>query len=434
MSHISRKSNGRYLVQWTDGGGRRQTRTVPTKELAKELDAAESVKRVRQVMGIVSHQELKIAEAQQKPVSDHLGDWRLSLEAKGRSSDHIARYYGYVEDVLSACGCASLADFCWMTASKWINAQCKDRKPKPWRQGTANHVRGALRQFGNFLLRDGRAVVNPFLQLTKQKITDEDRAFFRGELTVEEWQKIVHAADVGKPVYGMTGIERGMFYRVRLATAFRDPQLRALLPSSFDLNRGDPEIIPRLRGKLSHRGAKKISIEFAAMLQLWLANKAGGVPVFELPAKCDVVRMWRKDLAAAGVEEMNARGERRDFYAVRHTSISRAVRSAGIKAGQELAGHLNSRQTMEVYAHLAEQDHERILAGLPVVPLSASAALALQTAVQSGPFLSTGKAYNGEPKHAGNKQKTLRVSGVSEMGRAGIEPATHGFSVHCSTN
>ena len=31
--------------------------------------------------------------------------------------------------------------------------------------------------------------------------------------------------------------------------------------------------------------------------------------------------------------------------------------------------------------------------------------------------------------------KPRKISGLaSNMGRAGIEPATHGFSVHCSTN
>jgi len=35
--------------------------------------------------------------------------------------------------------------------------------------------------------------------------------------------------------------------------------------------------------------------------------------VFDLPADCDIIRMWRKDLAAAGVAEVNAQGDRRDF-------------------------------------------------------------------------------------------------------------------------
>jgi hypothetical protein len=35
---------------------------------------------------------------------------------------------------------------------------------------------------------------------------------------------------------------------------------------------------------------------------------------------------------------------------------------------------------------------------------------------------------------AENQRKSPVSGAVSEVGRAGIEPATHGFSVHCSTS
>jgi len=94
-----------------------------------------------------------------------------------------------------------------------------------------------------------------------------------------------------------------------------------------------------------------------------------------------------------------------------------------------LAGHATSKQTLEVYSHLDNQDHAKLLGSLPVVPLAAGAALALQTGVAASPFVSTTGVEVGTVKSAGNKQKTPHFCGVSEVGRAGIEPATHGFSV-----
>jgi hypothetical protein len=41
---------------------------------------------------------------------------------------------------------------------------------------------------------------------------------------------------------------------------------------------------------------------------------------------------------------------------------------------------------------------------------------------------------NDEELCAKNNRLTLPVSGETKMGRGGVEPPTHGFSVRCSTN
>jgi integrase len=434
MAHIEKKSNGKFLVQWTNAAGNRLTRTVPNKAAAQELEAAEEVRRVRETAGIFSVADQQLAAAEGKPLSEHLSDWRSALESKGGTVEHPARYVRQVTEVIAACGWVKLSQMNWLAAANWIDQQRKDRKPRPMRQATANHFRKSLRQFGAFLVDEDRVAVNPFKRLKPCKVTDDQRAFFRGELTAAELASVFQAADLGGAVKGMTGPDRGLFYRVRFATALRVTHLRPLTPESFDLDRPDPVIWPRVKGKIQKRRPKPIGVELAAMLRPWLDSKPARLPVFDLPHDCDIVRMWRKDLEVAGVAEENGRGERRDFYATRHTSISSAMRSVGVKSAQDLAGHSTSKLTIDVYGHLDGQDHAKMLAGLPVVPRAVGAAPALQTGVSGSPLVSTPDASASGAKSASNQRKTPRFGGVRRMGRAGIEPATHGFSVHCSTN
>ena len=84
-----------------------------------------------------------------------------------------------------------------------------------------------------------------------------------------------------------------------------------------------------------------------------------------------------------------------------------------------------------MYSHLDASDQTRKLAALPVVP---SAALALQPAVETRPTVSNSDHVAVHVKRARSKQKPSDSPRVSQVGRAGIEPATHGFSVHCSTS
>jgi hypothetical protein len=145
--------------------------------------------------------------------------------------------------------------------------------------------------------------------------------------------------------------------------------------------------------------------------------------------------MWRKEMKAAGVNEMNEQGERRDFYALRHTSITRVRRAAGSKAAQEHAGHSTPMMTAR-YDHLNSEDLKKMVAALPVAPKEI-AALALQSGGKTGPDMSQ-SVQSGDKDNSENKPdhstKNPAFAGSCEMGRAGIEPATHGFSVHCSTN
>ena len=116
-----------------------------------------------------------------------------------------------------------------------------------------------------------------------------------------------------------------------------------------------------VRGGLEHRreDAQPIRGDLADVLRPWLEGKEQGKPVFKMPSKTAMMR--RADLEAgrdAWLEEAppgkgrkkrektsflkyrDASGRVADLHALRHTYISRLVRSgAGVKVAQELARH-----------------------------------------------------------------------------------------------
>ena len=76
----------------------------------------------------------------------------------------------------------------------------------------------------------------------------------------------------------------------------------------------------------------------------------------------------REDLAEAGIEYRDAAGRVVDFHALRHTYISRLVRSgANVKVAQELARHSTPTLTLGRYAHVKLVDQTRALDALPAI-------------------------------------------------------------------
>ena len=68
-----------------------------------------------------------------------------------------------------------------------------------------------------------------------------------------------------------------------------------------------------------------------------------------------------------------------------------------------------------------------------VTPAGNSAALALHLAGK-GTLAMSNSVVGGQDGENKNPSVLPKDSSHSAMGRAGIEPATHGFTVHCSTN
>ena len=215
-----------------------------------------------------------------------------------------------------------------------------------------------------------------------------DRRHDRRALTDEELRRLIAAAESGPVVMGMAGPDRAMLYRVALGTGFRANELRNLTLESFDLDADPPTItVQAAYSKHRRKDVQPIRRDLADLLRPWLETKAAGQPIFTMPDRA--AKMMQKDLTKAReewVEEAKSPETRKqrndsyflvyrdsaglvaDFHALRHTYVSRLVRSgANVKVAQELARHSTPTLTLGRYAHMGVLDQTKALNALPAI-------------------------------------------------------------------
>ncbi len=151
------------------------------------------------------------------------------------------------------------------------------------------------------------------------------------------------------------------------------------------------------------------------------------------------------------LEYRDAAGRVFDFHALRHQFAS-ALAAADVhpKTAQELMRHSTINLTMNVYTHMRRSDLSGALDALPNLSRprreraqstgtdgEAAASMSPCTSspgAESGAIHTPGCAFEPPPRNTETPEKSGVFMGSDRLGRAGVEPATHGFSVHCSTN
>ena len=336
-----------------------------------------------------------------KGLAEHLADWKADLLAKGRTANHANLVHARVARLLKACKVTFVSEIQPGTAQAAI-AALRVGRPHPTvstdepdkRQGptkglslqTCNHITTACKAFTHWLCRDGRLQADPLMHLTKYNVRT-DRRHDRRALSDVEITALIQAAERGPTVLGITGPARAMLYRVAVGTGFRKAELASLTPQSFNLNNEPPTITVRA-GFSKHRreDTQPIRRDLADTLRVYLQDKAVLKPLFNLTQR--TYRLIRTDLANARAAFINDAGDNAtersereksgfcryvddagryaDFHALRHTFITRLVKSnASVKVCQELARHSDPKLTFAVYSHVGMADTSRALDNLP---------------------------------------------------------------------
>jgi len=213
----------------------------------------------------------------------------------------------------------------------------------------------------------------------------------RRALTDEELAWLVTTTEKGPVRLCMAGRDRAALYLTAVGTGFRAGELKSLTPQSFDLD-GDPPTVTveASYSKRRRRDVQPIRRDLAEYLRPILAAKPAGEPVFHVTD--NVAETLRKDLADARamwikeaktpdqreereerdrsdfLKDKDAGGRVADFHSLRHTYVTRVVRSgASVKVAQDLARHSTPTLTLGVYTHLSVHDHAAALAALPCI-------------------------------------------------------------------
>ena len=269
----------------------------------------------------------------------------------------------------------------------------------PFRDGglsarSCTHYVRAIKQFSRWLWRDGRAPEYTLAHISGYNDA-VDRRHDRRALTDAELAKLIAAAETGPELYGISGPDRAMLYRLAVGTGFRRNELRNLTPECFDLDSAPPTItVEAAYSKHRRRDVQPIRRDLADLVRPWLATRRKGRPVIDTSEWNwhRTAKMMRYDLKTAEVAFCDARGLYADFHSLRHTYITNIGRSgASMKTHQELARHSPSAKLRAVSlsngepgltmrcTHTQLEDKVRALETLP--PANPAAANGTRSAV-----------------------------------------------------
>ncbi len=84
-----------------------------------------------------------------------------------------------------------------------------------------------------------------------------------------------------------------------------------------------------------------------------------------------VIKRFRAVLEIAGIPLVDARGEKLDVHALRHTAATRMARSGvGLVQAQKLLGHSDPKLTAAIYTHLDAEDLRGAVESLPALRIA----------------------------------------------------------------
>lgn len=129
--------------------------------------------------------------------------------------------------------------------------------------------------FGGWLVKTRRWSEDPFAHLSRQNAAVDVRRARRA-LYVDELARLIAAAESsGRDYRYMSGLDRGMLYRVASMTGLRASELASLTPASFDLTAETPTVTVEASCSKHHRkDVLRVHPDLASRLRAWLAERA----------------------------------------------------------------------------------------------------------------------------------------------------------------
>ena len=417
---LSRDHRGVWIARWTAANGRRRKRSTQTTDkaaaqriLSKWL-ADEALKR----SGVVDSRAEALAQQSRRPIAEHVNDWEAALRAKGTSEAQVTQQSNRASAIAADIKAHTLADIEAAAVRGWIGRQ----QQAGVAVRTINAYLQALGQLLRWARGDARIAYNPLDGLAKVRFTDAKRT--RRALDADELAHLYAAAEAAPRRFGMTGLERAMFYRLAAGTGFRRGELQSLTPASFILDEQPPAVL-LAAGKSKRRQADRQPIrrDLAEVLRPWLQGRPHGEPIFGQTDKTS--RMIRADLRLARarwIRQTATPAERRrrreadflaeadsadrvaDFHSLRVSYITLLVKAGtSPKVAQALARHSDINLTFNTYTRLGISDTAGALEHLPPAalaprPSKPAAAEAVATGTdtgRAGPCLAAARGTNG---------------------------------------
>ncbi len=432
-----------WIARYRDADGiERFESTNCTDEQAARHVLAEILRRVEHIKaGILTAEQHRQAELANHRMSQHIEVYLEHLKAKTLRGKKISRHHHrnvkhQLERMVSECSFRRLSDITREAMERWMNA----REAEGMSGRTRNTYRAAIVAFCNWCVDSGRLPANPLAKLHKaDERSDIRRA--RRALTEDEIARLLRAArlrpvaefgreSVRKPEHekrgrstwtkaeltfdtldaayarGLAhfakrpaqlkrqqflGAQRALMYRMMICTGLRKGELASISVGQVHLDERYPCVELLAKDEKAGRGAMiPLRADLVAELRSYMRmlsesrgkkQLAPNTRLFPMPA--DMIRIFDRDLAAAGIPKRDARNRVVDLHALRHTFGTHLAR-AGVSPRIAMAAmrHSTIELTMNVYTDPALLDVAGAVEKLPQFGACASDATASPVAIR----------------------------------------------------
>jgi integrase len=357
-----RKRGKNYYFRWRDQSGKqRETPLGPDLSVAKRTAKKLAGQLVNIKAGTADPREQSWADAERKPLTEHVRDWHAYLLAKGTCQAHANQARDRVFRLIESARIFRISglnlDSIQTALADLRNIKGRGGNLTLSDRSRYHHAR-MIKAFSRWLWKVVRAKEDLLVHLKPPEVVTVRT---RRALEAHEAATLIETTRTQPRRASLSGSDRSTLFAVALGTGYRAKELRSLTPESFSLD-ADPPLIHCTSCYTKNRKAanQPIRPELASMLRLWLAGKPPGKPVFPFEPN-DIARALRKDLCAAGVDSWTEY----DFHSLRHSFISMLTASgASVKVCQELARHSDPKLTLGVHSHLRVHDLAQGLEGL----------------------------------------------------------------------
>ena len=216
--------------------------------------------------------------------------------------------------------------------------------------------------------------------------------------------------------------ERALWYRVALATGYRQAEVRALKVRNLDVF--GPSLPLAAEFCKNRKDARQpITRELCEELKALTTGKSPEASLLNMPGKRVTGQHFRADVHAAGIKDVITGKGKATFHSLRVNYINAVVQcGADLKTIMELARHSSATMSMSVYA---KPDANRLRK-------AAEGASDLLLNVAASTTEAQRKIVGAEQSTVSNADASLCV--VSEVKPSlGFEPRTYALRKHCST-
>ena len=414
-----RKRGKLWYVRYRDAHGKQvECKAGPDRSMAQRIaNGLESQVRAIKT-GTVDPREAGWAEAERKPLTDHVHDWHAGLAARGRNAVYVQDSKLHVLRLIEMTRATKISHLNIST----IQLALAELRSLPGRAGnvglsdqSVRHHARQIKQFTKWLWRDGRVREDPLVHLAAPTILTRKT---RNDLAPEAAAGLIATTRTQPFRWRLTGEDRSILYAIALGTGFRAGELRSLNPEDFDLDADPPTITCRAAYTKNRKEAvQPIRPELAELLRPWLRGKPLGSRLFSFRID-NAARMVREDLEAAGVEDAAMYG----LHNLRHTYVSMLVKSgASIKVVQILARHHDAAMTLGVYSHVGIFDLAKGLEGLAHILPTPCVSKGL-TGTDDAPVISRPIASRIDLSRHRNQTPEPKVEGSNPPGHIGRVP------------